>query len=456
MLRPTALALTLLAVAAGCDRAADPPSSSGAENLVVLTGARLLDGTGGAPLENAVLVIRGDRLESVGAAGAIAIPAGAEVIELTGKTIMPPLVNLHIHLALTRGFEDSAHNFDEANIREKLTQYARYGVLHVVSQGSDQPLVYEIRRRQRDGEFPGALIYTAGRGFGVVGGYPYPQPNITPELDAYRPTSVEEAVAQVRELARHEPDFVKLSVDHRHDTLNRFEPEILRAVIREARNQGLRTVAHVYTLEDAHDVVDAGIHGLVHSVRDRPVDDALIGKMRERDVFTVATLVREEVNFIYGSRTPYLDDPFFTAHHPDRILATLASEEFQAGHRARPDFPEWEPALGTAKQNLRTLYDAGLPIGFGSDSGPSARWEGYFEHREMELMAEAGLPPDEIVQIASRVSAEILGIDPDYGTIEAGKMAEFLVLGADPSRDVSNTKTLEQVWQRGRLIHDHR
>jgi imidazolonepropionase-like amidohydrolase len=424
--------------------------------LVALTGARLIDGNGGEPVEDAVLVIRGERIERVGPAGSVPVPEGAEVVDLSGRTIMPPLINLHIHLALTRGFEDSARHFTEDNIRQKLDQYARYGVLHVASLGSDQPLVYEIRRRQRAGELGGAQVYTAGRGFGVIGGYPYMQPDISPENDAARPTTVEEANEGVRELARHEVDFVKLSIDHRHGALNRFSPEIYGAIIREARDQGLRTVAHIYTLEDAHGVVDAGIHGLVHSVRDRPVDAALIEKMRAHDVFTVATLVREEVNFIYANRTPYLDDPFFTAHHPEEVVATLASEAYQAQHRARPDLEEWEPALRVAKQNLKTLYDAGLRIGFGSDSGPSARWEGYFEHREMELMAEAGLPPKEIIRIATRNSAEILGIDADYGTLEDGKMAEFLVLEENPLEAISNTKTLEQVWQRGRLVHDHR
>jgi imidazolonepropionase-like amidohydrolase len=138
------------------------------------------------------------------------------------------------------------------------------------------------------------------------------------------------------------------------------------------------------------------------------------------------------------------------------VDAGIHGLDFQAQHLANPGLAEWGPALRMAKQNLNTLYDAGIKIGFGSDSGPEARWEGYFEHREMELMAESGIPPAQIIQIASRNSAEILGIDRDYGTIEAGKMAEFLILGENPLENISNTKTLEQVWQRGTLIHDLR
>jgi imidazolonepropionase-like amidohydrolase len=219
MLKTTVVGLPLLILMSACGGGADAPS---AEGVVALTGARLIDGNDGAPIENSVVLIRGERIESVGAVGTLPIPEGAEVIDLGGKTIMPALIDLHIHLALVRDFEDSAHNFDEENIREKLDQYARYGVLHVVSQGSDKPLVFEIRERQRAGDFPGARIYTAGRGFGVVGGYPYPQPDITAELDAYRPTSPEEAITAVHELAAQQVDFVKLSVDHRHGALERF------------------------------------------------------------------------------------------------------------------------------------------------------------------------------------------------------------------------------------------
>src|SRR5690606_1976506 len=117
------------------------------ENVTVLTGARLIDGNGGAPIENAVLVIRDDRIESVGAAGSVEVPEGATVVDVTGKTIMPPLVAVHMHLAMTEGLVNDAGNFNEANIRNKLNQYARYGVLHVNSMGTDQPLVDEIRQK---------------------------------------------------------------------------------------------------------------------------------------------------------------------------------------------------------------------------------------------------------------------------------------------------------------------
>lgn len=461
-MRRSAVSALLLALFAGCVGAdepadgaseADDATSGAADDVVVLSGARLIDGTGGAPVEDAVLVIRGDRLESVGPASSVEVPDGAEEIDVSGKTIMPAIISLHSHLALTDGLEDSANNFNEENISAKLDQYALYGVLHVTSMGTDKPPVYDVRRRQRAGELGGARLYTAGRGFGVDGGYPPVQADATGELDVNRLSSPEEAADAVAELAEQGVDFVKLWVDHHFETLPPFAPEIYESIVAEARALGLRPVAHIHTLEDAHGLVDAGVDGLIHSVRDTPVDDALIEKMTAGDVFSVSTLAREESMFVYTQRAPYLDDPFFTDHIPASVVETLASPEFQAEQAANPELEEWEPALRTAQQNLRTLYDAGVKIGFGSDSGPRGRFEGYFEHREMELMVEAGLTPAQVIESASRSSAEILGIDGDYGTIEPGKVAEFLVLAEDPLDDISNTKTLEEVWQGGQRIH---
>jgi imidazolonepropionase-like amidohydrolase len=257
----------------------------------------------------------------------------------------------------------------------------------------------------------------------------------------------------VGELAENQVQWVKMWVDPHFGRDPLLRPEIYAAVITEAHNHGLRAVAHVFRLADAVDLVDKGIDGLVHSIRDQPVPQTLIDQMNANNVFSVSTLGREEAMFVYNERTPYLDDPFFTSRIPQAIQDTLASARFQASKATGDPYMEyWEPGLRMAQRNLKTLFDGGVKIGFGTDSGPPGRFEGYFEHQEMQLMADAGLTPAQIIQIASKNSAEILGIDQDYGTIAPGKMAEFIVLGANPLDDISNTRTLEQVWQAGQAI----
>lgn len=457
MPRNLAIVGLLMALLAACGGASDAPDQGAAAGVTVLTGATLIDGNGGDPIQNAVLVVEGDRFAAVGPAGSVDIPEGAEVIDLTGKTIMPPLIAVHTHVAqTTNGFDNNAENFNPANVEATLQRYALYGVLHVNSMGTDKPNVWDILERQRAGGIQGARMYSAGRGFGVPGGYPPFQPGSDETTDVWRLTSPEEAEAAVAELAQHNPSFVKLWVDHHFHTLPEFDPAIYRAIVSEALERGLRPVAHIHTYDNAAALLDAGAVGIVHSVRDRPVDRAIIDKYLANNAFSVSTLAREESMFIYAGRTPYLDDPFFTEHHDQSVIDRLSSDEYQATHRNNPELGEWEPALRTAQRNLKTLFDAGVKIGFGSDSGPPARFAGYFEHREMELMQEAGLTPAQIIQIATKNSAEILQIDNDFGTIEPGKMAEFLVLGANPLDNISNTKTLEEVWQNGRRIHDLR
>jgi len=455
MIRKSLVTAVLLALATACGAPSDNGSGTDAgSDATVITGVRLIDGTGGPAIEDAVLVIEGDRFGVVGPASGVTIPEGAETIDLTGRTIMPPLINVHGHVAWSLGLEAGLQHYTEENVRRSLDQYATYGVLHVLSMGADEPLGLEMRNRQRAGEFGGARMYSAGRGFGVEGGYPPSQPGEGEVgLGPYRPADPEAARAAVRELAEQDVDLVKMWVDDAFDTIEKMAPEVYEAIIDEAHTAGLRAGAHLYELEDAHRLVDAGVDGIVHSVRDQPVDEALVQKMLEQGVFSISTLVREESLFTYAVGAPYLDDPFFTEHLSDDIVATLSSAEFQENQRATADVELWQGALQMAQQNLKTLYDAGVKIGLGTDSGLPTRFEGYFEHRELELMAEAGLTPAQIIEIATRSSAEILGIDTDYGTIESGKMAEFLVLAADPLDDISNTKTLEQVWQAGARIH---
>lgn len=452
------LLMALLTACGGASDAPDQAAQGGAGDVTVFTGATLIDGNGGDPIQDAVLVVQGDRFSAVGPAASVDIPEGAEVVDLAGKTIMPPLVAVHAHLAQTTdGFDNNAANFTPENVEAKLQKFASYGVLHVNSMGTDKPNVWDIIDRQRAGEISGARMYTAGRGFGApVPGYPPFQAGSDDATDVYRLESPEEAEPAVAALAEHDPMFVKLWVDHHFHTLPEFDPEIYRAIVAAALQHGLRPVAHIHTYEDASRLLDAGVVGIVHSVRDRPVDQPLIDQYLANNAFSISTLAREESMFIYAGRTPYLDDPFFTEHHDQSVIDRLSSAEFQATHQNNPELAEWEPALRTAQQNLKTLFDAGVKIGFGSDSGPPARFEGYFEHRELELMQEAGLTPAQIIQIATKNSAEILQIDNDYGTIEPGKMAEFLVLGANPLENISNTKTLEEVWQNGRRIHDLR
>src|SRR5271156_2529722 len=187
-----------------------PAALGQSSSVVVFKGALLIDGTGAPPIKKSVLVIEGDKITAVGKEGKVHYPKGARVIDLEGRAIMPGMINAHGHVGLVVGTQNSADAYSRENVENALVQYEQYGVTSMMSLGLNRDLVYELRDEQRKGTFPGASLFTAGRGFGVENG----APAIPAAPDqVYRPQSVDEARAQVREIAAHHPDIIKIWVD---------------------------------------------------------------------------------------------------------------------------------------------------------------------------------------------------------------------------------------------------
>jgi imidazolonepropionase-like amidohydrolase len=414
---------------------------------IVLKGARLIDGTGRPAIENSVLVIEGDHIVAAGKAGTVPIPKDADVKDVSGKTIMPALINLHGHLGLsTNGADSAAGHYTEENVVRQLNKYLSYGVATVASLGQDEDEIYKIRDAQHAGTVSGARLYTAGRGFLEFTG------KANPSDYRYRPQTPEEARADVRELAPHHPDFIKMWVDDGLGHGVKIKPEIYRAIIEEAHKQHIRVFAHEYYLGDAKALLAAGIDGFAHSIRDQPVDDDVMKTMKARGVFLIPTLVRDEVLFAYADNLKWLDDPFFHAGFEPAAIAMVRSPENVEKGRNDPDIAKYRAGLEMGKKNLKTLSDAGVKIAFGTDSGIPTRFPGYFEHRELQLMVEAGLTPMQAIVAATGTNAEILGGAKQFGTLQSGRRADFLLLDANPLDDIHNTEKLAAVWQSGKIV----
>ena len=414
---------------------------------IVLKGARLIDGTGRPAIENSVLVIEGDHVVAVGSAGSVSVPKDAVVKDVSGKTIMPTLVNLHGHLGLSsNGADSAAGHYTQENVVKQLNKYLAYGVGTVASFGQDEDAIYSVRDAQRAGTLGGARLYTAGHGFIEYTGKTYPN-------DArYRPQNPEEARADVRELAMHHPDYIKMWVDDNLGHGTKIPPPVYQAIIDEAHKQHIRVFAHEFYLADAKSLLAAGLDGFAHSIRDQPVDDELIKTMKARGVFLIPTLVRDEVLFAYADNLPWLKDPFFLGGLDPGALAIIRSPENIEKGQKDPDIAKYRAGLQMAKKNLKTLSDGGVKIAFGTDSGIPTRFPGYFEHRELQLMVEAGLTPMQAITAATATNAEILGGGKQFGTLQAGKKADFMVLDANPLEDIHNTEKLSAVWQAGKTV----
>jgi len=419
--------------------------------VTALAHATVIDGTGRPALGDTTILIEGGTIRAVGAAARVKIPAGASVVDLAGKFVIPGIINLHAHVGLTKGLIADASNHTRANIESDLRTYALYGVTTAVSLGHDSELMISVRDEQRRGTFSGARVFTAGTGFSVKGGYPLAIAPFVKGL-AFEVADAAEAAAYVDSLAKMRVDVVKMWVDDNRGRLPKLTPTIWRAAIQRAHRHGLKVFAHLWDLEDAWVLTRDGIDVIAHSIRDKEVDADLIAALKKQNVTAVGTISRERSLFAYASGPEWLDDPFFTKCTTPEVIRELKSGAFrkkQASDTAALDLHR--RAFDMDMRNLKRLADGGVRIGFGTDSGQPGRFPGFFEHWEMELMVQAGLTPMQVIQSFSRNAAEALGA-ASLGTIEPGKAADLVVLDRDPLRDIRNTRAIHAVYLGGKRL----
>ena len=349
----------------------------------------------------------------------------------------------------------SPENYTRANVARQLAQYQAYGVTAVMSLGVNRDVLYQWREEQRRGGLPGADIFTADRGLGVPGGVP---PFSVPGDQVYRPTTSAEARADVREMAARYTDLIKLWLDDNFGTLPKMTPGVYAGAIDEAQaatdeahQHGLRVAAHLFYLEDAKALVAAGVDVLAHSIRDRLVDEALITQMRARKVAYVPTLALDESQYVYAEHPSWMDEPFFTRAVDPGLLASWLSPDYASKLHSSLNTPRNRAAHALAMKNVKTLHDAGISVAMGTDSGAMpTRIAGFDEHRELQLLVEAGLTPMDALVCGTLHSAEVIGQARERGTLEPGKRADFIVLSDNPLDAIRNTTHIVAVWHGGR------
>ena len=337
--------------------------------------------TGGSPLDNASIIIRDGRIVAVGPSAGTPAPGGAEVIDYSGKTIIPGLISAHSHVGIFAGLVSAPENYNRDFIQRQLRQLEAYGVTTVMALGLNGPLFYELRAESRAGRLPGADLFGADQGVGVVDGQPAAAVVRVADNQVTRPDSVEMARQAVREMAARKADLVKIWLDDAGKSLPaKVKPEVYTAVIDEAHKNGLRVAAHIYDLDDAKAIVGAGVDIIAHGVRDKPVDAEFIGMMKARSVWYIATIVLDDSNFVFAEQPPWMREPFFQrALHP-AVRTLLDDPAYRERTLAAPATARNRAAVATNKQNLKALHDAGVRIGLGSDSGVGLRISGVAEH----------------------------------------------------------------------------
>ena len=378
-----------------------------AQSVTAFEGARLIVGDGRV-IENATLVVEGARIAQVGQTADVRVPAGATRVDLAGKTVMPMMIDTHVHLSPTR----------DALIRD-LRLRAYYGVSAALSLGTDNYELLDVR---------GQTIPSAARFLSAGRGITMPEPGRT--TVPYWITTEAEGRKAVEELAAHQVDVVKIWVDTRDGKYQKLTPELYGAIIDEAHTRGLRVTAHIFELDDAKGLMRAGIDAFAHGVRDRDIDDELVAMFKQRP------------NLIL---TPNLPDRGVTVDL-SWLRAGLTAEEFAKLEAANTDRPVAQASYGIQARNLAKLNEAGVRITLGTDG--NRPWG---PHDEMLDMVLAGMTPMQVIVAATRNSAEFLRI-ADAGTLQAGKSADFIVLDANPLDDITNSRRISAVILRGAAV----
>jgi imidazolonepropionase-like amidohydrolase len=438
--------LLLAAQAASGDT---PPAVPPATEVFQITHVRVIDGTGRAPVDNATITVRGSRIVSIAHQGyAPKLDPGAKLIDGTGDTLIPGLINAHGHLAQVDGTKNSPSYYTREHVLDELRLYERYGVTTMLALGLNKDLIYDIRKEQRAGQLDGATVFVADHGIGAEGGAP---PVDAEQVD--RPKSTAEARKDVDEAVARHTDFIKIWVDDLYGTRPKMDPAIESAVIDEAHKHATRVASHEYYLADAKRLVGEGVDVLAHSVRDVELDEALIAAMKRRGTYYIPTLTVDWSFFGYTFQEPWMKSPFFQSAAGDRAYALLSSGDYRDRVAKDKDTPHHKQDFETASRNLKKAYDAGVKVGFGTDSGANVyRVPGAGEHQELALMVAAGLTPMQALRAATQTNAALLGISAQTGTLAPGKNADFILVMGNPLEDIRNTSKIVAVWHQGRRI----
>ena len=423
--------------------------------VLVLEGATLIDGNGGAPLERAVVVVDGEKIVAVGAASEVSYPSNAEVLSLEGQYLLPGLSDMHAHVARASGSQGGRAWSPRSEIA--LERALALGITTIRNPSGPTEAAVGLRDAVAAGEIPGPRIFTAGL---LIDDPSSVNPN------AIRVTTEKEIRAAVRVQAEAGVDYVKLYFF--------LPPQLARAAIDEAHLHGVQVIGHLARTSWT-EAVHAGIDALTHIIPqnaallpqgrreafnevrgsqavyrwfedvdlESPEIDELIDAMIESDVELDPTLVAWEGWF-------WADDPE-NSEHPIASFVPPGTVERTRRQNLRgwseEDFRRakatWPKVLAFAK----LLHERGVLLLAGADR-PSAQ----AVHHELELLVSAGIAPLDVLTIATRNAAEALGILEVSGTVEVGKQADLLVLDSDPLEDISHTTDVVHVVQAGRLL----
>jgi imidazolonepropionase-like amidohydrolase len=459
--------LTVSLLLAACSSRVSPTAAE-TPGATVFVGARLIAGDGSAPIENSAIVVVGNQFTQAGGRDAVQLPAGAALVDLTGKTVMPAMVDLHGHLGFQNVAEGtmSKETFTRENLIDHLQRLAYHGVGAVVGIADLVARSDLHGGRENWGDVPlrvrqeivpnAALFKTAGVGIAYPGSGAQGHPA---RADVpYPVTTVAEARAAVDDYIQMKPEFIKIWVDDRGGKRKKLTPPLYRAIIEEAHKNNVPVAVHNVTLADAKELMRAGVEGWLHvPVRGGEApDDEFIAMVKDRiarkdrpNLWMTPALITAWMNTQGGGPRPaWLDDPLLhDTYAPEQIEEywgrPLAKMKPEAVARARKDF-------AADGRNAMQLRAAGMRVVMGTDTGQTRFLIGYFTHLDLESFVAFGMTPSQAIVAATRDAAEIGHFNT--GLVAPGRSADFIVLDANPIDNIANTRRINKVYLRGQEV----
>ena len=441
-------AMVLICFVAGCGdeptKDAKGKQASAGGEVVYFFGARVIPGDGSPAMEDTAFVVTHGKFTTIGKRSEVVAPKGADRIELTGRTVTPIFVNLQAQPGMNNGAQYGPKNYSRDSVIADLSRYAYYGVIAVLTSGTDSgDFMFSVRDEIRQGKVKAAQLLTAGRGIAAKGGGPAGLGETTIYVG-----SAAEAKKAVADLADRKVDAIKLWMDDGNGKGASLKSDAYAAAIDEGHKHNLKVVAEVFDLSDAKDLVKAGIDGFVSSIRDRDVDDALVSAMKAKGTFLAPALTAAEAKFVYADKPDWLGEQTMREVYPAQLAGYLANPVSVNKFKRNPELPALRQQYATALRNLKKLSAGGVKIALGTNSGSADTYPGYFELREMISMADAGMEPMDVIKASTSVPAAIAGLN-DLGTIAVGKTATFLAMPNNPLEKMSNIKDIGLLYLNG-------
>ncbi len=437
MIRRSALCLSIFLTGFGCG--SRTPEAGRPAAAIVILGAKLIDGAGGPPVADAVVVVENGRIRAAGPRAEVPVPKNSTRVDAAGKVIIPGLVDVHCHYFAPVG-----------EVKKYLLVQLQWGVTTARSAGTDPPQAAALMHQARDGKFLAPRVYTSGLGFT----HPQGAPQVASPIN--RPANEEEARAAVQKLAAQKVDFIKMWVEGGGGRTPKITPQIRAAIVAEARRNGIPVVAHVTAVEDLHQLADLGVTDFLHTPRDSAATAELIAYARSKGLSFAPTLANMESGWHYYENPKLLEDPLLQGAFYPKAWARLMDPAVRARQTAAPGLAERKQGVQQAYQYIQAMSQAGVRVITGSDSGAelSPMPFGAGTHREIEMLVEAGLPPWTAIRAATLDAARVLARteNPDYGVLRAGKAADLVVLDADPLADIRNLRRIHRVMRAGQWV----